>query len=70
MFLIGLLLINLIESRLPLSDTNVVSVSSASSINILSGTKAGWHPGSVKYDGLILTFRLGVYLVHNTIVIV
>jgi hypothetical protein len=48
MFLIGLLLVNLIESCLPLSDTNVVSVSSASSINILNGNKTGWHPDSVK----------------------
>jgi hypothetical protein len=48
MFLIGLLLVNLIESCLPLSDTNVVSVPSASSINILNGNKTGWHSDNVK----------------------
>jgi hypothetical protein len=48
MLLLGLLLTNLIESCLPLSGTNVDSVSSTSGISILSGNKTGWHSDSVK----------------------
>jgi hypothetical protein len=48
MLLLGLLLTILIESRLPLSGTNVGSVSSTSGIIILRGSKAGWHPDGVK----------------------